>query len=273
MCRGNPDLGGAVVHLHRAVGRRSAGQRQRVVVGDAVADHAAVVRERCDRGAAGAGVAVTILATTAADAALVLPAASVAVAVKLWLPSTGRRWCSSRRRCRWPCGAEQGGAVVDLHRAVGLGRAVSQRVVVGDAVATLLRRYAIAGAVGAAVSIVTVSAAEAALVLPAASVAVAVRLWLPFDSPGGVAPGAAAVGGHGAEQGGAVVDLDRAVGRRRAGQRQRVVIGDAVAGDAAVGRERRDRRGGRRSRVDRRHWRRRPQKPRWYCRPHRSPSP
>ena len=34
------------IHIHRAVGRRRAGQRQRVVVGDAVADRAAVSRER-----------------------------------------------------------------------------------------------------------------------------------------------------------------------------------------------------------------------------------
>ena len=41
---------------------------------------------------------------------------------------------------------------------------------------------AIAGAPGAAVSTVTLKAADAALVLPAASVAVAVRLCVPFAS-------------------------------------------------------------------------------------------
>ena len=41
---------------------------------------------------------------------------------------------------------------------------------------------AIAGAAGAAVSMVTLSAADAAPVLPAASVAVAVRLWAPSAS-------------------------------------------------------------------------------------------
>ena len=40
----------------------------------------------------------------------------------------------------------------------------------------------IAGATGAAVSMVTLRAAEAALILPAASVAVAVRLWAPSPS-------------------------------------------------------------------------------------------
>ena len=51
---------------------------------------------------------------------------------------------------------------------------------------------AIVGATGATVSTVTESAVEAALVLPATSVAVAVRLWAPLPSAEvGVAPGAA----------------------------------------------------------------------------------
>ena len=41
---------------------------------------------------------------------------------------------------------------------------------------------AIAGVTGAVVSMVTLSAADAALVLPATSVAVAVRLWAPLAS-------------------------------------------------------------------------------------------
>ena len=41
---------------------------------------------------------------------------------------------------------------------------------------------AMTGHAGAVVSIVTLSAADATLVLPAASVAVAVRLWAPFAS-------------------------------------------------------------------------------------------
>ena len=90
-------------------------------------------------------------------------------------------------------------------------------------------------------SIVTLSAAEAAPVLPAASVAVAVRLWAPFGQRRRrIAPGPAAVGRRAAEQRRAVVDLDRAVGLRRAGQGQRIVVGDAVADRAAVGRERGD---------------------------------
>ena len=66
----------------------------------------------------------------------------------------------------------------------------------------------------------------------------------------GVAPGPCPARQRAAEQRRTVIDLDRAVGFRRAGQRQRIVIGDAVADDAAVGRERGDGRGNRRGRVD-----------------------
>ena len=60
-----------------------------------------------------------------------------------------------------------------------------------------------------------------------------------------IGPGAAAVGGGAAEQRGAVIDLDRGIGFRAAGERQGIVIGDAVARRAAVGRERGNRRGDR----------------------------
>ena len=62
----------------------------------------------------------------------------------------------------------------------------------------------------------------------------------------GVAPGAGAARGDAAEQRRPVIDLDRAVGLRRAGERQRIVIGDVVAHHPAVGRERGDGRGNRR---------------------------
>ena len=146
----------AVKHLDGAVGLRRAGQRQRVVIGDAVADHAAVGRERGD--------------------------------------GRGHR----RRR-------------VDGHAQRRRGRA-------GIAGRIGRRRRQAVGAVG--------------------------------QRRGGVAPGPAAVGRGAAEQRRAVKDLDRAVGLRRAGQRQRVVIGDVVADRAAVGRERGDARGRRRRRID-----------------------
>ena len=90
---------------------------------------------------------------------------------------------------------------------------------------------------------VTLSALEAALVLPATSVAVAVRLWAPLVSAAVVklqAP--AAVGGGAAEQRDPVIDLDGGIGFRAAGERQGIVIGDAVAHRAAVGRVRGNRR-------------------------------
>ncbi len=169
-------------------------------------------------------------------------------------------------------GAEQGGAVVDLDvllaSAVPVSVSVLSLVMPSPTVPLSVENEAMVGATGAAVSIVTRSAVEAAPVLPAASVAVAVRLWAPLASAAVViAPGAAAIGGGGAEQRGAVVDLDRAVGLRRAGQRQRVVIGDAVADRAAVGRERGDGRRHRRHRVD--GDAERASRPRWCCRRHR----
>ena len=92
---------------------------------------------------------------------------------------------------------------------------------------------------GATVSTVTASAVEAALVLPAASVALAVKAWVPLANVAVVkvqAPVAFAVAVP--IWAGAVEDLDGAVGRGRAGQRQHVGVGDAVADDIAVRRER-----------------------------------
>ena len=73
----------AVVDVHRAVGRGRASQRQRVVIGDVVAHRAAVGRERRQWSALGQFNVMF----TEEEAALVLPAASVSFAVKLWLPA------------------------------------------------------------------------------------------------------------------------------------------------------------------------------------------
>ena len=73
-----------------------------------------------------------------------------------------------------------------------------------------------AGVTGAAVSMVTLSALEAALVLPATSVAVARQaVGAVGERCRRIGPVAAAVGGGAAEQGGAVIDLDRGIGFRR----------------------------------------------------------
>ena len=53
----------------------------------------------------------------------------------------------------------------------------------------------------------------------------------------GVAPGTGPARGHAVEQRRPVIELDRAVGFRRAGERHRVVIGDMIPHPPAVGRE------------------------------------
>ncbi len=79
-------------------------------------------------------------------------------------------------------GAELRRAIQDRHRAAGFRRAGQRhRVVAGDVVEleaplSVVIVVLIAGAAGAAVSMVTASAVEAALMLPATSVAVAVKL-------------------------------------------------------------------------------------------------
>ena len=168
-----------VIDLDRAVGFRRAGQRQRVVIGDAVADDAAVGRERGDGGrgrrrrvdgdvqrARGhPGIAGGIGCRRGqAVAAIRQDRRGVA-------PGPG----PARQRA-----AEQRRAVIDLDRAVGLRRAGQrQRIVIGDGRPTPLSVENGAWS-AAAVSMVTASAVEATPVLPAASVAVAVRLWPPF---------------------------------------------------------------------------------------------
>ena len=69
-----------------------------------------------------------------------------------------------------------------LASAVPVSVSVLSLVMWSPTVPLSLENEVIVGATGAAVSIVTASAVEAAPVLPAASVAVAVRLWAPFAS-------------------------------------------------------------------------------------------
>ena len=69
-----------------------------------------------------------------------------------------------------------------LASAVPVSVSVLSLVMPSPTVPLSVENEAMVGATGAVVSIVTLSAAEAAPVLPAASVAVAVRLWAPFAS-------------------------------------------------------------------------------------------
>ena len=107
------------------------------------------------------------------------------------------------------------------------------------------------GALGAVLSMVTLRALEAAPTLPATSVAVAVRLCVPFrQRRGRVTPGAAAVGRCASDLVRSIEQLDRCVGFSRSAQHQRIVVGDAVARHTTVRRERGNARRYRRRRVD-----------------------
>src|ERR1019366_8715998 len=240
-----------VIDLDRAVGFRRAGQRQDIHIGDAVAHHATVGRERDDRGrrrhvgihghaqrarghaggaghvGGGGGQAVGGIRQGAGGVAPGPAAVGGGV-------------------------AQQRRAVIDLDRAVGFRRAGQrQDIHIGDAVAHHAtvgrerddrgrrRHVGIHGHAQRARG----HAGGAGHVGGGGGQAVGgIR-----QGAGGVAPGPAAVGGGVAQQRRAVIDLDRAVGFRRAGQRQDIHIGDAVAHHPTVGRERDDR--GRRRHV------------------------
>src|ERR1017187_9837911 len=236
----------AVIDLDRAVGFRRAGQRQDIHIGDAVAHHATVGRERDDRGrrrhvgihghaqrarghAGGAGHVGggggQVVGGTRQGAGGVAPG-----------PAAVGGGVAQQRR-----------AVIDLDRAVGDGGA-SQRqdIHIGDAVAHHAtvgrerddrgrrRHVGIHGHAQRARG----HAGGAGHVGGGGGQAVGAVA----QRRGGEAPGPAAVGGGAAQQRRSVIDLDRAVGFRRAGQHRRIVVGDVVTHDAAVDRERDDRR-------------------------------
>ena len=144
--------------------------------------------------------------------------------------------------------AEQRRAVIDLDGAVDLGHAGQRHdldvgnVVAGDAAVDRLqadgrgapgrgvdddvccgrRRAGVAGAVGRGCGEVVVAVGQAPC--------------------GDEAPGAVCARDRAAEQRGAVIDLDRGIGLRRAGKREDIGAGDAVAGACGVGRDRADHR-------------------------------
>ena len=175
-----------VIDLDRAVGFRRAGERQRIVIGDAVADDAAVGRERGDgRGNRGCRV----------DGHAQRGRGHAGIAGRIG--GSGGQAVGAIRQGRsgvapGPCpvasgAAEQRGTVIDLDRAVGFRRAgkvsVLSLVMRSPTTPLSVENEAMVGATGAVVSMVTLSALEATPVLPAASVAVAVRLWPPFGGP------------------------------------------------------------------------------------------
>ena len=107
--------------------------------------------------------------------------------------------------------------------------------------------------VGDTVSTVTLKADDAALELPEKSLSVTVKTVHAVRQRGrGKAPCATGVRPRCAELRRAVKHIHRAIGLRRPGERQRSVVGDAVAHPAAVTRERQDRRNRRHSRANNR---------------------
>ena len=106
------------------------------------------------------------------EAALVLPAASVAVAVRLWAP-----FASAAVRIAPGAAAVGRGAAEQRRAVIDLDRALASAVPVSVSVLSLVmssptmplsgENEAMLGATARLVSIVTLSAAEAALVMPA----------------------------------------------------------------------------------------------------------
>src|SRR5437870_1678345 len=141
-------------------------------------------RRSSDLGAAGAVVSMVTL--SAAEAAEMLPAASVAVAVMLCVPAARARAVVvslalvAVRLLAWPPSLK----ILTLLPASAVPVKVGVVTLVMLSVLELqlslpTRRSSDLGAAGAVVSMVTLSAAEAAEMLPAASVAVAVMLCVP----------------------------------------------------------------------------------------------
>ncbi|NKA72185.1 hypothetical protein GO284_01111 [Ralstonia solanacearum] len=139
------------------------------------------------------GTETSTVSVKAEVAVLTLPAASVAVAVRLWLPSASAVVGVKDQLPEASAVVVPSSVVPSRMLMVLLASAVPASVGVGSFVlppevsvpvtgATASVTALMTGVAGAAVSTVRVNAEVAALTLPAASVAVAVRLWLPSVS-------------------------------------------------------------------------------------------
>src|SRR6185437_15566218 len=131
------------------------------------------------------GATVSTVTASAAEIALVLPPTSVSVAVRLWAPSLS----AAVMKLHVPLAAAvavprtvapSNNLIVLLASAVPVNVRVLSLVMWSPTTPLSVENEAMAGATGAVVSIVTLSATEATLVLPAASVSVAVKLWTPL---------------------------------------------------------------------------------------------
>src|SRR5712672_217432 len=137
-----------------------------------------------------AGAAVSMVTDSPPEAVPVLPAASVALAVIVWLPEASVDVAMLQlplpSAVPLPTWVAPSNSVTVLFASavpVKVGVATLVRLSVPDAPESeAVARSGVEGAVGAVLSIVTDSPVEAVLVLPAASVALAVIVWLPEAS-------------------------------------------------------------------------------------------
>ena len=249
-----------VIDLDRCVGFRRAGQRQRVVIGDVVAHRAAVGRERGDarcrrrhrinrdahrdrsrtghaRHRVGRGETMRPVRQSSCDKAPG-PAA------------IGRRRAEQRR------------PVVDIHRCCSPPpcRSASAYCRIGNVVADSalsVENEVMVGAPGGAVNCHRQGRRRHPGIAGRIGCRRRQAVRAVRQRRRRIAPGPAAVGRRAAQQRRTVKNLDRCVGFRRTGQRQRIRIGDAVTNRAAIGRERGDARRHRRRGVNRHAQRRR----------------
>src|SRR6185436_3683803 len=127
------------------------------------------------------GATVSMVTLSAVEAALVLPATSVAVALRLWPPlesaAVVKLQAPAPLALTLPSRlAPSKTLTVALASAVPVSVRVLSLVMPSPTTLLSVEYDAMVGLTGATVSMVTLSAVDAALVLPATSVAVAVRL-------------------------------------------------------------------------------------------------
>ena len=133
------------------------------------------------------GATVSTVTFSAAEAVLMLPAASIALLVKAWLPSASVAVAKVQAplplAVAVPIWVAPSNTSTVLPAAAVPARVMWLALVMpSPAVPLSGENEATVGAPGATVSTVTFSAAEAALMLPAASIALAVKAWLPSAS-------------------------------------------------------------------------------------------
>src|SRR4051794_34351239 len=129
------------------------------------------------------GATVSTVTLRALEAALTLPAASLAVAVKLWVEIGRASGRDEEELLPLAVAVPKSVApskplTVAQVAAVPVNVSVLSLVMPSPTVPLSVEYELIVGAPGATVSTVTLRAPEAALTLPAASLAVAVKLWV-----------------------------------------------------------------------------------------------